>query len=273
MQKMSVRWIVALLITLSAVAYQRFTGPTYPLKGEIILNDKTVPYKLLRSHGGEGNQPVNLALQDTSYKAFVLFKRYKVNEAWQKLPMQSKYDGLYAELPHQPPAGKLEYYILLENDADQITIPRNTTVVTRFKGEVPPYVLAPHVLFMFFAFLFSTLTGLEAIARGPRVKQFTLITFGLLFIGGMILGPIVQKHAFDAYWTGIPFGFDLTDNKTLIAVLGWLLAFWAVRKQADRSAARWFVIFAAILMLAVYSIPHSMMGSELDYNTMEVKTG
>ena len=34
------------------------------------------------------------------------------------------------------------------------------------------------------------------------------MTFGLIAVGGFILGPIVQKNAFDAYWTGIPFGWE-----------------------------------------------------------------
>ena len=264
MKKNYVRWILALLITLSAAAYQRLTGPTYPVRGDIEIDGKVVSYKLLRSHGGETNQPVTLAFTDTSYKAYVFYKHYKTDEAWQKIPMQIKDGQLYAELPHQPPAGKLEYYILLENANKQLTIPTENTVVTRFKGDVPATVLGPHIFFMFLAFFFSNLTALEAFARGKRLIRYTYLTFVLLFIGGMILGPVVQKHAFDAYWTGIPFGYDLTDNKTLIAVLGWLFAVLAVWKAPGRRITRWLVIFAAILVLAVYSIPHSMMGSELD---------
>ncbi len=47
----------------------------------------------------------------------------------------------------------------------------------------------------------------------------------------MILGPIVQKYAFGELWTGIPFGWDLTDNKTLIAFLFWILAVIMNRKK------------------------------------------
>jgi hypothetical protein len=47
---------------------------------------------------------------------------------------------------------------------------------------------------------------------------------GLPFVGGLILGPPVQLEAFGALWTGWPFGADLTDNKTLIAVLAWVPA-------------------------------------------------
>ena len=43
-------------------------------------------------------------------------------------------------------------------------------------------------------------------------------------IGGMILGPIVQKYAFGEYWTGFPYGGDFTDNKMLIMWLAWAIA-------------------------------------------------
>ncbi|MFZ0391231.1 MAG: hypothetical protein WAN36_12310, partial [Calditrichia bacterium] len=51
-------------------------------------------------------------------------------------------------------------------------------------------------------------------------------------------------------------------NKTLIAMLGWLFA-WYKNRNGHRS--RWAVVLAAVIMLAVYLIPHSVLGSELDY--------
>jgi hypothetical protein len=86
----------------------------------------------------------------------------------------------------------------------------------------------------------------------------------------MLLGPAVQKYAFGAFWTGWPFGNDLTDNKTLVAVIGWLIAWLRVRKYPNR---RGWAIAAALILLAVYLIPHSMFGSELDYSTGEIETG
>ena len=96
-------------------------------------------------------------------------------------------------------------------------------------------------------------------------------TTGLLFLGGMILGPIVQKYAFGEFWTGVPFGFDLTDNKTLVTMVTWIVAAWLSIKK--KHSARIWIIIAAIVLLLVYSIPHSMMGSELDYETGKIGTG
>jgi hypothetical protein len=85
----------------------------------------------------------------------------------------------------------------------------------------------------------------------------------------MILGPIVQKYAFGAFWTGFPAGYDLTDNKTLIAFICWIVASLAGMKKGKP----WLTVIAAIVTLVVFSIPHSAKGSELDYSTGTVKTG
>ncbi len=85
----------------------------------------------------------------------------------------------------------------------------------------------------------------------------------------MILGPLVQKYAFGELWTGVPFGWDLTDNKTLIAFIFWILAVVMNRKK-ERPL---YTALAAVVLLLVYSIPHSMFGSELDYATGQVTQG
>ena len=181
-------------------------------------------------------------------------------------------DSLVGTLPHQPAAGKLEYYIEVRDlPGDQsVFVPGPQTIVIRFKGEVPLAVLIPHVFLMFFGMLWSNRSGLEAVSMKPSTGRLSLYSFVILFIGGLIFGPIVQKYAFGAFWTGVPWGFDLTDNKTLIFVVVWVIALWRHRYNSN---PRYFVLTAAIVTLIMYMIPHSMMGSELDYATGEVKTG
>jgi len=119
---------------------------------------------------------------------------------------------------------------------------------------------------MFTAMLLSTRTGLEVFSEKPCYKKFTLWTIAILFLGGIILGPVAQYYAFGEFWTGIPFGIDLTDNKTLIAFAGWLIATYGVFYRTNQK--KW-VIFASILLIAAYLIPHSTLGSELNYNKLD----
>ena len=102
--------------------------------------------------------------------------------------------------------------------------------------------------------------------REQKFKKLILWTIGFLFAGGLILGPIVQLFAFDALWTGWPVGTDLTDNKTAVALLAWVVTGIALR-NSHRSKA--WVLLAAIITLVVYLIPHSLYGSELDYNVKD----
>ncbi len=260
-------WILAILITLASAVYQRMTGPTYPIKGSNEITGSKISYKLLRSHGGEGDQPVVATVPDTSVSGFLIFKKYKVEEKWTRIKLVRKGERLQAALPHQPPAGKLEYYLELSKGASIVTIPGDKSVVTRFKGAVPLPVLILHILFMFSAMLLSTRTGIESLRATPTMKPYALWTISLLFIGGLILGPIVQKYAFGALWTGIPYGTDLTDNKTLISFVVWLFALFAIIKNKK---ARLWTLFAALVTLAIFMIPHSMHGSELDYSKMDI---
>lgn len=260
--KTSLLWVLALIITLASAYYQRRTGPTYHLRGEVAIGGTTYAYDLPRSHGGDGDAPVVMLIADSAVSGELSLRRFKSNDEWTTMAMVRRGDSLIAMLPHQPPAGKYMYTISLSSPgADGIPV-TSKPVVLRFKGDVPLVILIPHVIFMFIAMLLSTRTGLEALTRRPRVVPMTMWTLGLLCLGGMILGPIVQKYAFGSFWTGWPFGYDLTDNKTLIAFLAWLAAAIVARYRRNVYLAP---IIAAIVLLAVYVIPHSVRGSELDY--------
>jgi len=108
-----------------------------------------------------------------------------------------------------------------------------------------------------------------AVIKYPFYKKYALWTLIFFFTGGIILGPIVQYFAFGDLWTGIPFGWDLTDNKTLIALIFWILAVVMNRKK-DRP---FYIALAAIVLLLVFSIPHSLFGSELNYSSGHVTQG
>jgi hypothetical protein len=266
----STLWILAAIITITAVVYQRKTGPTCPIEGKIDISGQAITYRMERSHGGKGDQRIAITATDPLIRGSLHHKRYRLPDSFTVKPMERFSDTLVGYLPHQPPGGKLEYYVELTYNDSSIIVPGRQTVVTRFRGAVPTFVLSLHILFIFTAMFLSTRTGLEAISPGGKTKYLTLWTTLLLMLGGMILGPVVQKYAFGAFWTGVPFGWDLTDNKTLIAFTCWVIAL--VRHKFN-PFPRYWVIAAAIILLVIYLIPHSMMGSELDYATGEVKSG
>ena len=262
-------WVLAVVISLAAMFYQRMTGPTYPKKYEVTYQNEEYRFSLPRSNNGRpGDYPVRIQLPE-SFSANLIWRLFPTENTWDTLAMERKGDTLSTVLPHQPPAGKIEYHLELMADGQVIGMEDDTNVVIRFRGDVPAWALLPHVLMMILTVIWSMATILFALANLPQYKKYTGITILFLFLGGFILGPIVQKFSFGQFWTGWPLGEDLTDNKTLFAMVAFLVA-WFLRKK---SYSRWLSIGAALVMLAVYLIPHSMNGSELDVESGEVVTG
>jgi hypothetical protein len=176
---------------------------------------------------------------------------------------------LSTSLPHQPPAGKIEYHLELMAGGELIDLHEGENVLIRFRGDVPAWALIPHVLMMVLTVIWSMATIIFALANLPNYKRYIGMTLIFLIIGGFILGPVVQKFSFGAYWTGWPLGDDLTDNKTMFALIAFVLA-WFLR---NKSYGKWLAVGAALVMMVVYLIPHSMNGSELDVESGEVVTG
>lgn len=263
MKRITFLWILAFVITIASAVYQRVTGPTYPVSGTISIGDKQIKYKLERSHSSNKNYRVEIKVDRPDVMGNIYWKRLKTNDDWQVVKMTNENGLLVGEIPPQPPAGKIEYNVELFFDNKSVLLPEDEPIVLRFKDDVPAYVLIPHILFIFLAMLFSTRTGLEYFNKEKNYKNLLNLTLLFLVIGGFIFGPLVQYFAFGQWWTGFPFGFDLTDNKTLIALIGWLFAFYKMKKSTDYE--KW-ILFASILMLIVFLIPHSLLGSELDYS-------
>jgi len=257
-------WLLALLVTLSSAVFQRLTGPTHPARGKVVVGGTEVKLRLLRSHGGDGDQPVVVKVADAAVTGSVAWRRYPTDDAFALLPMVREGDVLKAALPHQPPAGKLEYQVRLHKGDATAFFPERPAV-TRFKGAVSPVILAPHIVTMFTGMLVANAAGFLALRGEKNLLRICLVVVALLSIGGLFLGPLVQKQAFGAYWTGWPFGTDLTDNKTAVAVLAWAVAALLARGGRD---ARKAVVVAAVVTLAVFMVPHSAWGSQVDWSKL-----
>jgi hypothetical protein len=254
-------WILAVVITLALSIYQRMTGPTYPKKVTIELDGERYKVKLPRS-GVQQNEMITLKGVPQSTDVQLHSHRYPSHDDYTTVNFVWKDGAWQAALPVQPVAGKLQYYITVAGK----DYPADEPVVIRFRNDVPASILVPHILLMFGAMLFAVYTFLLVVTR-KKYKKWLWMTVGTLFVGGFILGPLVQHVAFGPWWAGFPYGTDLTDNKTLISFLFFVAALATLKWKYNK----WVVCLAVLLMIAVFSIPHSTYGSEYDYTTQQLK--
>ena len=260
--KKAAYWFLAIVITLALSIYQRMTGPTYPKKEVVELNGASYKVKLPRS-GVQQDEVITLKdVPQTQGDMTLHYRRYPTSDEYTTVDFKYIDGEWQAALPVQPVAGKLQYYITVDGK----NYPADEPVVIRFRNDVPAGILIPHILLMFGAMLFAVYTLLLVLTR-REYSKWLKITVGTLFVGGFIFGPLVQHAAFGPWWTGFPYGTDLTDNKTLISFLFFAVALATLKWKFNK----WLVALAVLVMIAVFTIPHSTYGSEYDYTTQQLK--
>ncbi|HWR74099.1 MAG TPA: hypothetical protein VN276_00580, partial [Bacteroidales bacterium] len=165
-------WTVAVLITVGAAMYQRMTGPTYPDRVKVTIEGSEYELSLKRSQ--TNTHPCNIGIEiPDNITGKIFYRKFRTDDEWVSVPMNHDGSRLAGELPSQPAAGKLEYYIILTPPSGgEITIGKDEPVVIRFKGNVPAAVMIPHILIMFFAMLMSNLAGLTAAFGKSEQKKY-----------------------------------------------------------------------------------------------------
>ncbi|HCX98870.1 MAG TPA: hypothetical protein DG754_01910 [Bacteroidales bacterium] len=265
-------WLIAIVITLAAIVFQRQSGPTYPKKIDFNVDTVSATLKLPRSSEVGSQLQITIPALPWEYTAKLHHRPYPSNNDWTvEPPFWPEDDKFVSYLPEvNQKAAKLEYFIEIEHfTSDEVIKLPEEPVVIRYKGSVPAWALIPHIVFIFIALIFSSLSGVMAAFNHDKYKFWAVATLILIFVGGLVFGPIVQKFAFDHFWTGFPFGQDLTDNKTLIMFVVWLMAVLVNWKRSVPMVT----VLAAIFTLIIYCIPHSLRGSEFSYESGEIVTG
>ena len=272
LQKSWVLWVLAVMFAIFAMFWQKVSGPTYPVRITEIIGESEFNTKLLRSYETTDDLPVNITIADNNISGLVKWRRLGAGDDWAYLEMVRNAEILTSSLPKQKSAGKVEYSVILQNGDGKLVLDnQGLPIIARFKDPVPSQILIPHIIFMIFGLIWAMRTGIGALASSEFQVSKITTTLIMLGLGGLILGPIVQKFAFGAYWTGWPLGSDWTDNKLAAMVLAWIITLiLTIKKQG---LARIFTIISLMVTLTVYLIPHSMGGSTLDYSTGETETG
>ncbi len=268
-------WILSAAIAIAIFFHQNRTGPTYPLRGSVETKQGTVAFTFLRSEEiGTGLQIMLREPIPSGLASTVTWRRYKSPDAWTRTPMtpgtfrftrrgeveESK--GLGVVLPSLPErAGKYEYFVHLDDGSGPRSVTGEKPIFARYKAPVPRWVLVPHILAIFISLSLALRTGLQALSGGST-KGLLWATIASLLLGAFVLGPVVQHYAFGVWWSGVPFGYDWTDNKVLVELAAWgMAAVLVMHPRRERLA----VLGATLVTLAIYLIPHSVFGSEYDY--------
>ena len=149
-----------------------------------------------------------------------------------------------AAIPSQSPGTRISYYISARAREGYLTLSPRYAPFRSYNFTVKdggrhanPLLTKIHGLFMMGTLVFFVIAAVFAVVHlkrkndiGSTVKATMLGTF-VLFIGGFPLGWAVAYQEYGTAWTGIPFGWDLVDNVTLILFILWVTPLILVRKS------------------------------------------
>ena len=138
-------WLLAIIITIAAAYYQRKTGPSYTKEINITLDGKNYEIELPRTHGGDEACPVKLEIADNNVQGELIYRKYPTEDNWQTILLNREGELITGNLPNQPPAGKLEYFLKLSTRNEELNLFENNPVIIRFKGSVPASILLPRI--------------------------------------------------------------------------------------------------------------------------------
>ncbi len=178
-------------------------------------------------------------------------------------------------LPRYDVGSRIRYALALTRpDGSIVRTPEKGYYVLKFKTDASKPVIVAHVVCMFGAFFFMVLSffgALRMLRRGAG-KRGTVgaARWALIFtiVGTWPLGLVLNRQTFGFFWQGFPFGSDITDNKTQVIFIFWLVSLLLVRgsffgrgEERDRLGPKgfaWAIVASFVVSLALYLLPHSL---------------
>ena len=268
------RVIVAVLIVLALFLLSRITGPNFKYRVETSGQGFTLSHKAPRTSEGTGPARLDLEVAGDASSITALdlvghpARDPSKKEAFPPASITGQAGGPHVyhfEVPFHPWTTKYLYVFQarLQNGQTVQLDRKGQPMMVRFRGEVPPFTLGLHILGMFGGFLLMVLGAFAASdflrGRGDAKPVIRLGGWGWLVfaIGGLPLGFLMNWYAFRVIWEAWPFGADVTDNKTQVALAIYGLGLLAFLWKKNRAAA-WLVLAGTAVAFAVFIIPHSI---------------
>jgi hypothetical protein len=275
--------IIAVLITLAVLGYARKTSVGRSAK--ISIEKEGIKIEQMTTPKQEGETPAVIKANVSNASTVKLF--YKVGdkpeyEIYEMKESQSE-KGLYETSVPTYPKGIRGYYYIEASSGQKpaliVTLPDKSSpkfkpVTLKYQGKPPAWLILIHVLTAFIAVFFAVLSVFSA----WRVKKDNnaisaaiinpLLAVISMFVSFFPSGFAMNWYTFGTIWEAFPFGKDITDNKSQIIFLAWLLILILFKgslfgKSDNKNLVGSKLYFPAVsiaflVMLIIYAIPHSL---------------
>ncbi len=275
---MRLRLLSGILITLVIFVVARRVSRNRSSEVEWTMEDVTLAHRSVYEQMVPGRPEIVLRVSPPVELDAAVIYRFAGREAFDTVGMTEVSSGVWsARLPSAEKGDRVEYGFRVARAGSPpggAVAASPVLHLLKYKGEVSTTVLVLHILCMFAAFFFivQALIGAGAMLVKGEEREFTVAqtrwVLLFAFLGGVPLGFVLNHQRFGTLWEAFPFGTDVTDNKTQVIIIIWILvaamswkSFMCRRTGRDAAGHATFaaaVIAASILSLVLYLVPHSL---------------
>ncbi len=268
--KKEISWFLAIVITGYLAVLQLIMGSTSPILTEINTGKQKINIELIRSYSGESDCPIILPIQDIAVKGYLIYnfksdslkyqrdsvKQERDSVKLERINLKREGDKLIGFIPGQIPSTEMEYRVFLEREKTEIVVNNSKPVLLKFKGQVPFYLIFLNGFLVVLVLLLSNLTGIFAVFGIKSYKWMIFLTVIAFLFLGFFISPLVQKYSLNI-WSSLPKTWNL-NSKIFSGSLVWLIALLFSLKKSYRI----WPIFATLISIAIFLIPHQTAGEE-----------
>ena len=269
---------VGIVVTILLLGVARRISTRRPRELAAEIGDMRIEHVSVTEQVGPGSPAVSARIVSDELVEPSIVYTVVGEEGTRRINMVHGGEGRWeAYLPAIEKSGRIMYALTIRRESGStVRLPEEegSFLLVKYKGEVSPVVLGLHIIFMFGAFYFmvqSLWSAIEILSSGRGKRSAVSNTRWVLvftFIGGWPLGFLLNYQAFGPIWEGFPFGYDITDNKTQLIFLFWLVSLLLVRgsflgkgEERDWLGPRGFalaILLSYILSLFLFIVPHSL---------------
>jgi hypothetical protein len=276
---MLIRYLIALLLTVVLLGFARRMSTRHEQTFTEQVDGITLRHQTVTENFGDGPILSVATSAPERVRAVAYYSEQPGGPDYKQQDMVLSSDGFSCKLSALPRGEKFFYHINVYKDNVVIATfppakaaPSKGDQFIKFKGHISRFVLIPHILLMFGTIFFGLLAVFTSVdvARGKsdarRSILFLILTFACAFVGGIPLGIVVSAQTFGGSgWGGWPLGTDITDTKTEVLLLFWLITIflsWKGLRSRKMTISNglysFLVILSFIVTFITFLIPHSI---------------
>ncbi len=245
---------ISFIIALITVLFLRINNNNYPVAKDIYIGNEKYKLHFPVEHIGNSHCLIEFPINDTLVNGKMHYRDIRKDKQWQTIKMVHMNHQLNSLLPAKTPNSRIVYYISLNKDDVTYILFKEKPIFLNYKIEVPDVLYYSFYILVFICIFFSCFTGFYAAFNFYALKKYTLITFWLFLITGLVLGPLNQLIAIHFDLKAMLYSFDLFIIKIFAAFLLW----WIAYSLFKRFNFRWGIVAASILTFIMLLIPYSV---------------